>query len=286
MDTFRFRFHMRDLIVLTLVVALMLGLLLPAVNASRDAARRSECSNNLKQLGLGVHNHAATYRGRLPFGTVQYPNLAHEQRLSWAVPLIPFLEQIHFLFKPNEPWDAAGNLPPIVRSRNDNGTFTDSPAPRNRLFMCPARKLPDVRGLSVAAYIGSAGLGVDAASRSTGDPQNGIWGYERQTKLTEVTDGLGETVLFLETSRANGPWTAGGPPTVRGFEDDDRPLGPGRAFGGFHGSGCLAALADGSVRFIEAEVDPQTFARLFTIAEDAIQSADVPSASMVLSATD
>jgi hypothetical protein len=286
MDNFRFRFHIRDLITLTLVVGLMLGLLLPAVNASRDAARRTECSNNLKLLGLGVHNHAAIYRGRVPFGTVQNSNLAPEQRLSWTVPLIPYLEQMYFLFQLNEPWSGASNLPPIIRIRNDDGTFTDSPAPRNRLFMCPGRKLPDVHGLSVTAYIGPAGVGVDAASNWPGHLQNGIWGYDRQAKLTDVTDGLSATVLFLETSRASGPWTAGGPPTVRGFEDNDRPIGPGRTFGGFHRSGCQAALADGSVRLIETDVDPRTFARLFTIAEDAIQSTDVASASLVHSGTD
>jgi prepilin-type processing-associated H-X9-DG protein len=268
---FRFRFHIRDLMFLTLVVAMLLGLMLPAVNAARESARRTACGNNLKQLGLGAHNYASTYKERLPYGTIQNVNLVPERRLSWVIAIYPFLEQIFYQLEFGESWDSGKNLPPMARI-DDSGDRTKwklVPSPSFPVLVCPSRALPDVRGLSATAYIGPAGMGEDAPFRLFGDARNGVWAYDRQTKLTDITDGLGQTILFLETSRGNGPWTAGGPPTVRPFLEEKKPLGDGRAFGGFHPQGCQAAFADGSVEFIKLDVDPQSFAEQFTIAEEA-----------------
>jgi hypothetical protein len=272
MESFRFRFHIRDLLALIFFVALILGLFLPALQATREAARQTECANNLKQLGLGVHSYSDTFR-RLPPGTVPNAGFVPTHRLSWAITLTPFLEQVFFLFNLKEPWDSSTHLPPMVRNRNDDGTFTDHPAPIHRLLMCPAKRLPEVRGLSVTAYVGPAGLGADAADRDSGNPRNGIWGYDRQITLTDIHDGLSETLLFLETTRDSGPWTAGGPPTVRGFIAGDEPsFGLGRQLGGFHPKGCQAAMADGSVKLLELDIESDVLAQHLTLAEEPVNS--------------
>jgi len=272
-SSFRFRFHIRDLAVLTFIVALLLGLFLPAVNAARESARREQCSNNLKQLGLGTANYSDVYRGWLPYGTWQNHQLVPERRLSWAVGIAAYLEQIYFLFKFGESWDHSGNLPPMIQYRDVNEAPVIVPAPYHRILMCPSRTLPEIRGLSATAYVGPAGLGLEAPARASDDVRNGIWGYDRQSAMSHVADGLGQTILFLETSRDNGPWTAGGPPTVRGFMEERALFGSGRPFGGFHPNGCQAALVDGSVQFLSIDIDPLVFAGFFTIADESAKSA-------------
>src|SRR4051794_30234295 len=78
---------------LLLVVLLLAGgwLVLAGISRVREAARRTDCTNNLRQLGLAVHGYAGDYRG-FPTATVTEPSLAPERRLSWLVEILPYLE--------------------------------------------------------------------------------------------------------------------------------------------------------------------------------------------------
>jgi len=116
-------------------------------------------------------------------------------------------------------------------------------------------------------YIGIAGLGTDAPLLPKGDPRAGVFGYDRQTTIADIKDGLGTTMLVAESGRMSGSWLAGGPATVRGLNPDEQPyLGPGRQFGGRHRGGAMIGLADGSVRFVSESIDPKVFEALSTIA--------------------
>lgn len=87
-------FTLVELLVVIAIIGVMVGLLLPAVQAAREAARRMSCGNNIKQLGLGLHNYHAAYN-RLPMqggGTTSGPQ-NNRRMLSWLVPLLPFVEQ-------------------------------------------------------------------------------------------------------------------------------------------------------------------------------------------------
>jgi hypothetical protein len=116
-------------------------------------------------------------------------------------------------------------------------------------------------------YIGIAGVGTDAPFLPKGHPRSGVFGYERRTALSEITDGAGFTMIVAESARVRDSWLAGGPATVRGLDTAELPyIGIGRQFGGLHPNGVLAAFADGSVHFIRDTTNPKVVEALSTIA--------------------
>jgi prepilin-type processing-associated H-X9-DG protein len=93
-----------------------------------------------------------------------------------------------------------------------------------------------------------------------------VFGYDRQTRIEDFTDGTANTMMVIETAVAGGPWTAGGPATVRGLDPARQPyIGTGRQFGGTHRGGAMVAMADGSVKFLTETIDPKVFEALSTV---------------------
>ena len=133
-------------------------------------------------------------------------------------------------------------------------------------FVCPANYSgtpPNTPGPT--HYVGMAGLGVDAARLPLNDPNAGLFGYDRQATLGD-TKGLAYTILMIETESETGPWSAGGPPTVRGLDPNGPPyLGSGRQFGGNHRGGGFALFADLSVQFVNETITAETFEGMCTI---------------------
>src|SRR5579859_1625524 len=80
-------FTLIELLVVIAIISVLIALLLPAVQAARAAAQRAQCINNLKQLGLGMHNHHDT-QGTFPFGSFNSP------AQPWTFPILPYLEQV------------------------------------------------------------------------------------------------------------------------------------------------------------------------------------------------
>lgn len=242
----------------------------------RRAAARSQCANNLRQIALGLHRYADTHpQGQtpeaklpsLPSGTVPNTALPPDQRLSWIIEVLPFIEEdaLYRCIDRAGRWDAAVHAPAVQESLN--------------AFRCPdwvRESAPELACLT--PYLGVAGLGADAPSLLAGDHRAGVFGYDRRTALAQVADGEATTLLILESARANGPWAQGGPSTVRGLDSTDRPhLGTGRPFGGTHFAenglfrrgasvGCNAAMADGSVRFLHEAIAPHVLESLATMA--------------------
>src|SRR5688572_26703413 len=123
-------FTLVELLVVIAIIGVLVALLLPAVQAAREAARRSQCSNALKQLGLALHNYADVFKVFPPrrggTGSSTPPDNANQNRLSAFIPLLPFIEQKPLAdsiaaggtyngktFPPNGPMVWHGSYPPF-----------------------------------------------------------------------------------------------------------------------------------------------------------------------------
>ncbi len=218
----------------TTLAPVALAVLLPAVEASRAAARRSQSINNLKQMGLALHNLHST-ENHFP------PRASRDQDgkplLSWRVAILPFIEQNALFqeFKQDEPWDS----------------------PHNQALL---ERMPAVYAVPGASakpgetfYQGFAGKGTFF------DPE-----VKEGVTLAEITDGTSNTIAVVEARKAV-PWTK--PDDVE-FDPEAKPEGGddpllGRLGGHFAG-GFNALFADGSVRFLRLSISPQVLRALIT----------------------
>jgi hypothetical protein len=154
----------------------LVGLLLPAIQAARESARRAQSSNNLRQLVLAALNYESTYK-RFPGGG--QPDPQTKSLLSWRVQILPFIEQkqLYDEFHHDEPWDSEHNIKLLPR-------------------MPATYKHPQ----------SSAGPGMTVYQMSVGENLAGEDG--RGIKFSEILDGSSNTVLMVETTdEAAVPWT-------------------------------------------------------------------------------
>ena len=255
-------FTLAELLVVIAIVAIAVGLLLPAHRRVREAAPRMQCVNNLKQLMLALHAYESTGWPTSPPSpnapALQFfphgcfgPGSAPEERLSWVVEVLPYLEQGPLYKQFDAEKGYAGN-------EQHAGVAL-------RTLICAASE-EAATGVATTHYVALAGIGRDAAARPAGAPGNGFMGYDRTTTLAAIADGTSHTIALAETRSGLGPWARGGPSTVRGFDPADLPLhGDQRPFAG-HTGGMNVAMADGSVRFVRAAVAPGQLAAAVTIA--------------------
>jgi prepilin-type processing-associated H-X9-DG protein len=246
---------------------------------ARQLEVRVKCQKNVRELALNLIN-VQDAEGHFPAGTVYNGSLPPDSRLSWYVGAWSIVgdgqEVVHL--NRAAAWDADENREPRISVALDSepvkrvmGEWT--------AWLCPAnanRAQPGWPGLT--HYVGIAGVGEEAAALPRTDPAAGVFGYDPSLppahdrpssgiRLSDIKDGTSTTLLVAETATDNGAWTAGGRPTVRGFDPSRLPyLGPGAQFGGSHPGGGMAGFADGSARFLADRLDPQVFAALATIA--------------------
>ena len=166
-------FTLVELLVVIAIIAILVGLLLPAVQAAREAARRMQCSNHLKQIGLAMHNYESAFR-TLPWGA------KGGWGQSWTADILPFLEQS--AVAENVPQGGTGKgkdtatSPEGIRFRDLARTLIPG-------YRCPSHPGPthfsangdDITGRAVTTYLGNAG----------NDPQNDNY---------SVFDGMGKLV--------------------------------------------------------------------------------------------
>jgi prepilin-type processing-associated H-X9-DG protein len=217
------------------------ALLLPATRSAREAARRAQCVNNLKQIGLGLHNYEAVY-GCLPPAAIC--DRDGRPLLSWRVAILPFLEAnaLWSKFRLDEPWNSPHNQA-VAQS-------VGTPL----VYRCPSDAgLPrDMTG-----YV--AVVGRETAFRSDRAP----------VRFSDITDGLSSTIAVGETTR-HVLWT----------KPDDLPYDmnvPQAGLGsrhGYHNNGFNVLMVDGSVRFLKSTVAPIVLRGLLTPAGGEVISDD------------
>jgi len=204
---------------------ILVALLLPAVQAAREAARRSQCVNNLKQIGLAMHNYQDTY-GVFPPAMTTDPD--GKPLLSWRVLLLPFLEQqaLYEQFKHDEPWDGPSNKPLLAQMP--------------KVYACPS--FPPA-GADTSNYQVLIGPGTPF------EQPEGM-------SISSITDGTSNTLLVVE-SKAPIPWSQ---PSALTY----KPKTPVAGLDSFHPGGFNALFADGSVRFLKKSISLATLDALIT----------------------
>jgi prepilin-type N-terminal cleavage/methylation domain-containing protein/prepilin-type processing-associated H-X9-DG protein len=189
-------FTLVELLVVIAIIGILVGLLLPAVQAAREAARRMSCSNNLKQLALGLHNYESTH-GVFPPGGLGFPYVwsAHAH-------LLPYVEQgnLENLLDYNVPPLNAfnfGGFDPVLVGRNDEAAKMRLP-----LLLCPSDTdvVPgsDYGGISYPASAGSGINGPGTADDGAIANADGIIFSRSKIGFRDVLDGTSHTIAFGE----------------------------------------------------------------------------------------
>jgi prepilin-type N-terminal cleavage/methylation domain-containing protein len=193
-------FSLVELLVVIGIIGVLVALLLPAIQASRAAASRTSCANNLRQLGVASHNHESAL-GHFPAGTVakQYPpqptNAWNFYRWSALAMLTPYLEN-------TAAFNALDLSVPLYDS-NFNVHVNNEEAVKTWVgeFLCPADEMrylsPDFAPTSYAACAGSG------ANGGTPIDTDGVFATNSQIRVAQITDGTSHTALFSESILGN-----------------------------------------------------------------------------------
>jgi prepilin-type N-terminal cleavage/methylation domain-containing protein len=184
-------FTLVELLVVIAIIGILVSLLLPAVQAAREAARRMQCSNSLKQIGLAMHNYESTFK-ILPMGTMNVANTALEKpnNSSPHPMMLPYLEQstIHSLFDFTVDLNTHANN---QSARQQKLPILNCPShPRSPEFILAAPQCPG--GCGTTTYMQSLGNNANYASN------NGPFGRRYGARFADITDGLSNTGLFAE----------------------------------------------------------------------------------------
>ena len=241
----RFAFSLVELLVVIAILGMLIGLLLPAVERSREAARRGQCLANLRQMGIALHAYHGVY-GVFPPGGVEWrpPRSTHgERQLAWSVFLLPLLEQKNL-------YDTLDLSTPFDSSANRAGAATVL-----SVYVCPSvpRDSPLVDGRGACDYGGIYGERIT----SPNDPPKGTMLYDRAIGLREITDGSSSTLVISEDANwPDGQWINGrnifdqafAINAAPAFENDIRSLHPGGANGLLGDGGAVFQRVDGAAR--------------------------------------
>jgi len=285
----RAAFTLIELLVVIAIIALLIGLLMPAVQKLREGASRAQCMNNMKQIGLALHSHQSSYGG-LPPGIVtpQAPTFAPtwDSYWSWMGKILPFVEQ-------QQVSDQAKTYASTNPFSNSSAFINPVAGLPMKIYTCPQ----DPRGVLVTAPYGAPynhpfGLTMYLGNCGTnGGTADGVLYENSKVRLTDITDGTSNTIMVGERPpSANLDWGwwfagAGWPDPACGYQRGvgdvvlgSRETGYAVAMGGPatnvglrpgnvqnmadashwwspHPNGGIFLMADGSTKYLKYEAD-------------------------------
>ncbi len=206
-------FTLIELLVVIAIIAVLIALLLPAVQAAREAARRAQCVNNLKQIGLALHNYHDV-NGSFPMGSgncqwTSVGNYTPKQGLSIHSALLPHMEQSAIYNSINFMWGmedgSTTTLPYPIQSTASNAQIS--------AFICPSDLYAGDYFTNANCYFGSLGTTTYYVSSANAtppattiyasSPSTGLFAYQQSYNIASVIDGTSNTIAFCESSVGN-----------------------------------------------------------------------------------
>ncbi len=279
-------FTLIELLVVIAIIAILIGLLLPAVQKVREAAARAQCQNNLKQMGLATVNASDSNQGILPPGDGLYPNLQPADYNSYAsvwFHILPYMEQrgaYEGTLQPNDPH--GNNVGGPTGNLQTYSPFWNVLNVKVKSYLCPS----DPSTTFSAANWNSGALSYAQNAQVFPVYWNGYTRYP-----AGIVDGTAYTVFFTDqNAECTGFWPDWGPSIMDATWP--QPTGPASMFivkpsascpfgtntqyvpVSPHNNGINVGMADGSVRFVNQSINPNTWWSAFTLAGGEVLGAD------------
>ncbi|QDU06701.1 DUF1559 domain-containing protein [Gimesia aquarii] len=279
-------FTLIELLVVIAIIAILIALLLPAVQQAREAARRSSCKNNLKQIGIAMHNYHDVHN-TLPPGYLDNDPIADTENrnlLGWGTFILPFIEQSALYNSIGEVGGFDVNWTSITEMTTASATV---PTPYAKVilksFICPSDPMgginTDVLNYGKSNYTGVAGN--TYRTSAAGVKPTGTFYDNSSVRFRDIRDGLSNTIIIGERSTEG---TKNGTIWIGNYSNgayytQNAITSPTSAYYGINGSagswnftsshtgGAHFLLGDGSVRFISENIFLGTYGDLGYIAD-------------------